>query len=198
MRILYFGGSFNPIHHGHLICSRAVAEAAGYDTVILIPNQQSPLKAAVTDVASAVDRLTLCRRAVSGDPLFRVDDLELTRPAPSYTLDTVRLLTARDRQPVHWLIGGDQLPALPQWHGGESLLAEVNFVVMQRPGWSFNWSTQPEPIRRLRANLVTAPRVQISSTDVRRRVRDGRPIDYLTPPAVAAYIRDHGLYRPAT
>ena len=86
MRTLCFGGSFNPVHHGHLICARAVAEAAGYDRVLLIPNQQSPHKSEVANIAPAGVRVELCRLATAGDPLFAVDDCEAVRPGPSYTV----------------------------------------------------------------------------------------------------------------
>lgn len=196
MRTLCFGGSFNPIHHGHLLCARAVAEAAGFDRVRLVPNQQSPHKTKVTDLGPPHDRLAMCRLAVEGDDLFAVDELELARPGPSYTLDTARLLRAADGGPVHWLIGADQVAALPNWHGGPDLLAAVAFVVMARPGWTFDWSTLPDPYRRLESAVVPAPLVQISSTAIRDRVRAGRSIRFLTPPAVVDHIHQRRLYAP--
>ena len=197
MDTLCFGGSFNPVHHGHLICARAVAEAVGAGRVTLIPNRQSPHKSAATDLATGPDRLTMCRLATAGDPLFDVDDRELSRPGPSFTIDTVRTMNGPGRLPVRWLIGADQVAALPQWREATALLAEVRFVLMARPGWSFDFDGLPPPFRPLRDAVVTAPLVQISSTDVRRRVRDGRPIRYLVPPAVAAYIEEQKLYQPA-
>jgi len=194
MRALCFGGSFNPIHHGHLACARAVAESAGFDRAVLVPNHQSPHKAGVADIAPAAHRAAMCRLAVAGEPLFAVDDLELQRPPPSYTLDTVRLLTARGWPAVHWLIGADQLATLPLWHEADTLLAEASFVVMARPGWSFDWQNLPPRYRSLREQLVVAPLLEISSTDIRRRVRQGRSIRYLTPDAVATYIHEHRLY----
>ncbi len=196
MRTLCFGGSFNPVHVAHLSCARAVAETAGFGRVRMIPNQQSPHKPGVADLAPAADRLALCRLAVAGDPLFTVDDVEVARPGPSYTLDTARILTARDGEPVHWLIGADQLPALPLWHGAAALLAEVAFVVMARPGWPIDWSTLPDAVQCLRPAVVTAPSLQISSTDLRHRLRVGRSIRYLTPDAVVDHIQARGLYRP--
>jgi nicotinate-nucleotide adenylyltransferase len=194
MRTLCFGGTFNPIHHGHLACARAVAESAGFDRVVLIPNQLSPHKAEFADHAPAADRLAMCRLAVDGDPLFSVDDVELTRPSPSYTLETARALKSRGWNVVHWLIGADQVRSLPQWHGGTALLAEVQFVVMARPGWSLGWETMPESVRNLERAVVVDPLLQISGTDLRQRVRAGRSIRYLVPDAVAEYIRQKGLY----
>ena len=195
MRTLCFGGSFNPVHVGHLSCARAVAEAAGFGRVRLIPNQQSPHKPGVADLAPAADRLAMCRRAVAGDPLFAVDDVEVARSGPSYTLDTARLLTARDGDPVHWLIGADQLPTLPLWHGAAALLAEVAFVVMGRPGWAIDWPALPDAVQCLRSAVAPAPSLQVSSTDLRQRLRAGRSIRYLTPDAVVDYIQTRRLYR---
>ncbi len=193
MRTLCFGGTFNPVHHGHLVCARAVAEVAGFDRVVLVPNQQSPHKAEVA-VAPAVDRLAMCRAAVAGDPLFAVDDIEATRPGPSYTLHTARALRAAGWPAVHWLIGADQVASLPHWHDPAALLAEVQFWVMARPGWSFDWEALPEPFRQLRDRVVTAPLVQVSSTDLRRRLAEGRSLRYLTPDAVVDFIHDRRLY----
>jgi nicotinate-nucleotide adenylyltransferase len=195
MRTLYFGGSFNPVHHGHLACARAVAEGAGFDQVVLIPNQQSPHKGGVADIAPAHDRLAMCRLAVACDPRFAVDDLELHRPAPSFTITTARQLSARGEPNVCWLIGADQVSFLPLWHDATALLAEVQFYVMARPGWSFNWSERPPAIQPLERRVVTAPLMEISSTDIRRRVRAGLPVRYLTPTTVADYIEQHRLYR---
>ena len=193
-RTLRFGGTFNPIHHGHLICARVAAEAAGFGHVTLIPNQQSPHKAGVAANVSAADRLTMCRLAVADDAGFAVDDLELARPAPSYTIDTVRQLKFDGDTRIHWLIGADQLAALPHWHRWDELLTEVAFVVMARPGWTTDWASLPPAVQKLRDAVVTTPLVQISSTDVRQRVADGRSVRYWVPPAVEDHIRRHRLY----
>ena len=147
-------------------------------------------------MASADDRLAMCRLAVAGNPLFEVDDVEVRRAGPSYTIDTVRYLrTAKRWEHVNWLIGADQVAALPRWREPAALLREVNFVVMARPGWSFDWHTLPPEFRVLQNNVVEAPLIDISATDIRRRVRAGEPIDHLVPPAVADYIQSHNLYR---
>ena len=204
MTRLCFGGSFNPIHHGHLACSRAVARVCSFDRVVLIPSASPPHKlpnrqGGASDLAPADDRIEMCRLAVAGDALYEVDDLEAHRSGPSYTLDTVRELRRRGGdwadQPVHWLIGADSLLQLPTWHQPLALLEEVHFVVMARPGWAFDWERLPPPFRKLRENVVEAPLIDISATDIRRRVRAGEPIDDLTPKPVADYIRERGLYR---
>ncbi len=137
----------------------------------------------------------MCRLAVAGDPMFQVDDLETTRPPPSYTIDTVREFKRRGWTEVHWLIGADQVASLPQWHEADTLLAETKFVVMARPGWAFDWLSLPTPFRSLCEQVVSAPLIEISSTEIRRRVVNGRSIRYLTPDAVADRIRECGLYQ---
>jgi nicotinate-nucleotide adenylyltransferase len=195
LKRLGFGGSFNPIHNGHLACSKAVAIRMGFDQIVLIPSRQPPHKPGQTDLASAENRLAMCQRAVEGDRLFAVDDIEMRRSGPSYTIDTVREFRRRGWPAVSWLIGADMLNFLPNWHDPYALLAEVDFVVMARPGFQFEWQQLPEAFQKLRDKVVEAPLIDISSTDIRRRIARGESIDRLTPPAVADYIRAHGLYR---
>jgi nicotinate-nucleotide adenylyltransferase len=196
MRNLCFGGSFNPIHHGHLICARAVAEQGGFDRVVLIPSGQPPHKSELTDMAAGSHRLAMCRAAVAGDPLFDVETIELDRNKPSYTLETARLLRERGWAEVVWLIGGDMAISLPSWHEAVTLLSEVKFLIMARPDAVLDWGALPLPFRELASNVVEAPQIDISSSEIRRRVLTGRSIDYLTPPAVVKYIHTAGLYKP--
>ena len=194
MATLYFGGSFNPIHHAHLICSRAVAEQKGFQKVVLVPSAQPPHKPDAANMADPADRLAMCRLAVWGDPMFEVDNIELGRKGPSYTIDTVKQLKDRGEKQIHWLIGADMLLYLPYWHQPRQLLAEVEFIVLARPGWTLDWGLLPAEFRYLEKNVVEAPMLAISSTDIRERVVAGRLIEYLTPPAVCRYVRDRGLY----
>jgi nicotinate-nucleotide adenylyltransferase len=198
MRILCFGGSFNPIHHGHLICARAAAEAAGFEQVLLIPSARPPHKLGHLDLALALDRLTMCQAAVDGTPFFAVSDIELRRSEPSYTLTTARELKTTgviSQAKVAWLIGEDTVPQLPTWHRPAELMAEVDLVVMRRPGSLTQWEALPEPFRGLQRNLVDAPQLEISATEIRRRVAAGKSIRYLVPPAVEDVIRERNLYR---
>src|SRR5438874_10001193 len=114
MPTLCFGGSFNPIHNGHLICAQAVAQKAGYDRVLVIPSAQPPHKP-TADLASATDRLAMCKLAVQGRDLFEISDIETRRAGPSYTLDTARELRRAGLNDIHWLIGADMLLYLPKW-----------------------------------------------------------------------------------
>jgi nicotinate-nucleotide adenylyltransferase len=200
MPSLYFGGSFNPIHHGHLRCAEAVAGQAGYDRVVLVPSARPPHKPDNPELAPPQDRLAMCRLAIDergggGAPTFEVSDIETRRSGPSYTIDTARELRETGEREVHWLIGADMLLYLPKWHRPLDLLREVHFVVMARPGWTIDWSALPPEFRRLKEHVVAAPVINISSTEVRRRVRQNLPIEDLVPLSVARYIDAHHLYR---
>jgi nicotinate-nucleotide adenylyltransferase len=197
MRTLCFGGTFNPIHHGHLIGARAVAESCGFNRVLLIPNLQSPHKQGDTSIAGPEHRLAMCRLAIAGDRLFDVSDIELQRTGPSFTVDTVQQLRSAGWSEVHWLIGADAVRGLPTWHKAAELMTNVQFEIMARPGWDFDWSTIPFEFHLLKRNVRSAPLIDISSTTVRDRVAAGKPIAYLTPLAVVEYIRLHNLYRRA-
>lgn len=195
MKTLCLGGSFNPIHHGHLICARAAAEVLDYQTVTIIPSAAPPHKPADPDLVEPGHRLRMCQLAVHNAARFVVDDIELTRTGPSYTLETARQLKSRGWDEVHWLIGADMLNFLPKWHRPDELIREVHFVVMARPGFTFEWDQLPATMRHLRERVVAVPQLDISATDIRRRVRTGLPIEYLTPQAVVDYIRANRLYR---
>jgi nicotinate-nucleotide adenylyltransferase len=195
MKTLCLGGSFNPIHHGHLICARAVMEHAGYERVMLIPSAQPPHKSAHANLAPAQERLRMCQLVVQSSATFVVDEIELKRTGPSYTIDTARELKAsRGWSEVHWLIGADMLNYLPQWHRADELLREVHFVVMARPGFDFDWQGLPAGFQHLRERVVEAPRIDISSTQIRDRVRAGMSIDFLTPAPVVDHIQERHLY----
>lgn len=192
---LCYGGSFNPVHHGHLIVARAIAEAAGFDQIILIPSAQPPHKPDAP-LASAADRLAMVRLAIANSPLFACDDLEVARGGPSFTIETAKALKHRGMPEIHWLIGADMLPTLPTWREPAALLQQVRFVIANRPAYPIDWAALPPQLQVLRANVVPAPRVDISASLIRDRVAAGLPIDFLTPPAVIQYIHDHSLYRP--
>ncbi len=195
-----FGGTFNPIHHGHLICARAAAEAVGAKTVVVFPAGSPAHKAGEEQIAPANDRLEMCRlalsaRAGSAGAGFELDDREIKRPGPTYTIDTATQLKREGWTEVRWIIGADMVNFLPRWHKTDQLLEEVRFIVMARPGWTFDWDRLPRAVQRLRENVVEVPQIDISATEIRRRVKAGLPIDYLCPPEVCRYIEERGLYR---
>jgi nicotinate-nucleotide adenylyltransferase len=189
VRVGVFGGSFDPIHHGHLVVARAVGEALGLDQVLLVPAAQQPLKVGGHG-AGAVHRLEMVRVAVEADAWFRVEPLEVVAGGPSYTVDTLRALVARaPEHRLHLLVGSDAARLLPAWKEPDAVRALADLVVFRREG-----DDRPLPAD---ARIVAVPRIDISSTDVRERVRRGRPVRYWVPDAVDAYIRTNSLYREA-
>jgi nicotinate-nucleotide adenylyltransferase len=192
---IVLGGTFNPIHHGHLICARAVAEAVGAKTLVVIPAGRPGHKAGNEEIAPAGDRLEMCRLAIGGRDGFELDDREVRQERPSFTIDTARQLRSEGWKAVHWIIGADMLNSLPMWHEPEKLLEEVRFIIMARPGWSFEWEKLPGAYQKLKESVVEVPQIDISATEIRRRVKAGLAIDFLCPPEVCGYIRDRGLYR---
>jgi nicotinate-nucleotide adenylyltransferase len=190
-----FGGTFNPIHHGHLLCARAAAEAAGAAEVILFPAGAPPHKPGQTNLAAPDDRLQMCKLAIAGSAIFQIDDRELRRPGPSYTIETARQLRRDGWPDVTWLIGSDMLNLLPTWHEPDALLAEVQFLIMARPGSKLAWSSLPPAFQKLQNNVVEIPQIDISATDIRHRIKSNLPINFLTPEPVCRYIADHQLYR---
>ena len=194
MTQLCFGGSFNPLHIGHLLVARSVAESRNFQQVLLIPSAQPPHKAITYELAKSCHRLGMCQAVSHADPLFEVEPIELARTGPSYTIDTAREFARRGWGRVSWLIGADMLRILPKWHKPDELLREVDFVIARRPGSVIDWDALPAKFRVLRANVVDAPLIDISATEIRQRVRAGRPIRYLVPAEVEQYIRENHLY----
>jgi nicotinate-nucleotide adenylyltransferase len=191
---LCLGGAFNPIHHGHLLSARAAAEALGLTNIVVIPSGSPPHHKA-EGLVSAAHRMEMCRRAIAGVPGFELDDRELSRAGSSFTIDTALELLREGWPEVHWFLGADQVMRLPTWHKPYELLRTVRFVIVARPGWVLDWERLPLEFRNLNASVIPAPLIDISATEIRRRVSEGKPIDFLTPPGVCRYIAEQGLYR---
>jgi len=198
-----FGGSFNPVHHGHLIVARAVAERLSLDKVILIPSASPPHKPNET-LADAHHRLAMARLAVTDEAGLEVDDIEIRRSGPSYTILTVQAYRERlgsDRELV-WIIGGDTLPELATWYRAGELVDLCRMVTAVRPGFeapdlsSLEKILTSHQITRLKGDILETPRIDISATEIRQRVAQGRSIRYLVPDPVRTYILDHKLYEP--
>jgi nicotinate-nucleotide adenylyltransferase len=194
MTTLCFGGSFNPIHVGHLLVARTIAEAKGFERVVLIPSAQPPHKPGSADLAAPADRLAMCQLVSGTDPMFETDALELERSGPSYTLETALEFERRGWGAVHWLIGADMVQILPKWHRPVELLRHVTFWIAQRPGYVIDWDALPAEFHVLRSQVVVAPMLEISATEIRARVRAGRSLRYLVTPEVERYIFEHRLY----
>ena len=201
--VVLFGGSFNPIHNGHLIVVRNVAEQLGAGRVVLIPSANPPHKPA-DDLASAEDRLEMARVAVAGEPGWEVSDCELCREGPSFTIDTVAHFRRSLGPDVElcWLIGADSLPELVSWYRVDELVEMCRIVTAARPGWEkpdlagLRARLTKEQVRRLAADMLETPRIDIAATEIRRRVREGRSIRYLVPDAVRGFIHAASLYPP--
>jgi nicotinate-nucleotide adenylyltransferase len=198
--ICLFGGTFDPVHHGHLIVARAIAEAKGFLRVTLVPANNPPHKP--PPQASAADRLAMLKLAIEADGLFDLCDLELNRSGPSYTLDTLKALRQRWGQAtLHWVIGADMLGELRQWHRVEEVLELANLLVADRPAKAPRAAhpslQETRVLRPVPGEFLHTPLIDISSSDIRARVREGKPIRYLVPQAVARYIAEHNLYRDA-
>ena len=184
------GGSFDPVHHGHLIVAQVAAEALGLDELRFVPAREQPFKLG-RHAATAADRAAMLDLAVAGTPGFAVERAELGREGPSYTVET--LLGLRTREPaVGWtlLLGADAAAELSAWHRAAELPGLANIVVFARPG-------TPIPSSPLIGATVEVPAVEISATEIRRRVREGRPVRYWVPDAVAEYMVRHRLYLDA-
>jgi len=199
--IALFGGSFNPIHHGHLIVARAFVEQLQLDRLIFLPSAQPPHKPSAS-LASADDRLEMVRLAIQGEPGFECDEHDL-RDGPSYTIDTVahfRLALGMDII-LYWVIGSDSLAELTTWYRVRALVDSCRIVTAVRPGWeNIDWGQlrsrlSEEQIAMLQTGIFETPRIDISSTEIRRRVREGKSIRYLVPDSVRELIGDRGVYR---
>ncbi len=209
--IVLFGGTFNPIHHGHLIVARAVAEQLGFTRITLVPTAMSPHKADSpvapdTVDATPADRLEMARLATAAEALFDVSDVDLQRPPPSYTCDTlqaVREAAGLDAE-LYWIIGADMLEDLPTWRNAEEIVAMATIITAARPPVSDRMDAIIETLRvrmppglveKLASGVVETPLLDISSTDLRLRASAGRSLRYLTPDSVIGYIESRGLYR---
>jgi nicotinate-nucleotide adenylyltransferase len=193
------GGTFNPPHVAHLVCARQALEQLGLDRVILVPVAAPPHKPLPDDPGPDV-RLELCRRAAAGDERLEVSDLEVRRGGPSYTVATLEELhETRPEDELTFIAGGDMAASLPEWREPERVLELARFAVAEREGAERGEIERRTAGLRGRERIVffDMPRLDVSSSEVRARVAAGRPIDDLVPPGVAAYILEHGLYRPA-
>jgi nicotinate-nucleotide adenylyltransferase len=210
MRVAFFGGTFDPIHRGHLRLAEAATEAFRLDRVLFAPVGRQPLKNDAT-AASFADRLAMVAIAVAGgDPAtrnFLPSALDAPRPdgAPNYTVDTLAAFADEFPDAIHFaLIGADSFLTLPRWHDAPRLLALAQWIVVSRPEFPLSpaFLDHPElaalaltPDQRARIHLLTTVHEDVSATDLRRRLGDGESCAGLLPREVAEYIRSHHLYR---
>jgi nicotinate-nucleotide adenylyltransferase len=192
-RVGIFGGTFDPIHYGHLVAASEVVAQCGLDEVVFVPTGD-PWQKVGREVAGADDRLAMTRIAVENDARFSVSTVDIDRDGFTYAVDTVADVRAAHDAPVElsFIIGADTLEKLHTWHRIEDLYKSVEFIAVNRPGHSRSRVELPDDAR---VRFVDMPGVDISSSECRRRIREGRPVRYLLPDLVDVYIADHGLYR---
>jgi nicotinate-nucleotide adenylyltransferase len=195
-RVGVLGGSFNPVHHAHLFTAETAAAAFGLDRVLLAPAATNPLKRSA--LATARDRAAMVRLAIDGNRRLALSTVDVDRPPPSYSVNTMRLVQAQfPRAEVFLVLGIDALVDLLDWHDPEGLLDVCQLIVVARPGYALE---VPGAVRNrlgqraARIHLQPMPLLEISSTMLRSRLAAGQPVRYLLPAAVEHYIRSRGLY----
>ena len=197
-RIGVFGGTFDPIHVGHLTAAEDVRSQLGLRQVLFVPAGEPWLKADIP-VSLARHRLEMVRLAAAGNRDFKVCRLEVDRPGPSYTVNTIEELRRQwgAETQIFLLLGSDTLADLPLWKEPARLITLCRLAVFSRPGWplsSLEWVEKDVPGISARAVAVAVRPVDVSATEIRRRVAQGTPISGLVPPAVERYIKAQGLY----
>jgi len=199
MRVGIFGGTFDPIHNGHLVIAEAVKDQLNLAEIIFVPAGQPWLKAD-WPISPAQHRLAMLRLALAGKPYFQISAAEMERAGPSYTVDTVEELRRKmgEDAELFFILGWDSLATLPRWRDASRLIRLCTLVAVHRPGYprpDLKPMAKSVPGVSRRVIFMTEPCVDISATDIRMRVRQGLPLTDLVPAAVAVYIREHGLYR---
>lgn len=195
-RIGVLGGTFDPVHNGHLHVANALREALDLERILWVPAGQPPHKTGQI-VSSDRDRLAMLDLALSGSAADQINTIDIERSGPSYTADTLEIL-AECLAPARlfFLMGEDSLRDLPTWHDPERLLRAAELAVAARPGVDADLASiaREIPSVQSRIHLVPTKEIAISSSEIRRRVGEHQSIHELVPPPVEAYIRDHGLY----
>lgn len=206
-----FGGTFDPVHCGHLYLANFLIEKINFSKIIFIPNHIPPHRPQPN--ASAEQRLHMIKLAIANNPLFTVDDLELKRAVPSYTIDTLKALRKRStaEQPIAFIIGQDALLNLSSWHQWQSLTDYCHLIICQRPG--YHQEISDSELKRWFAHhhtnnlqllhqqphgyiyLADTPLLAISATEIRQRFNSGLTCSDLLPKTVQSYINQHHLYR---
>ena len=198
MKIGIFGGTFNPLHTGHLVVIESVRDQLHFDKIVFIPSANPPNKRDAI-LAPASKRLEMAQLAVAGNEHFEISDIEIRREGLSYTVDTVRELTALyPRDTLSLIMGSDNLLEFQTWKSPEEIISMVDITVMSRPGTAHQTPMIGKGLKQDYARLATfvsVPQIGISGTDIRRRVKLRRSIRYLVPVQVEEYIYHSNLYR---
>jgi nicotinate-nucleotide adenylyltransferase len=190
------GGTFDPIHFGHLLMAEEARQAFSLDRVIFVPNNQPPHKKGYV-VTPAEDRYAMCLLATASNPFFECSRIEIDRPGPSFTIDTIRQFRreVQGLEALYFITGADAILEILTWHDYEHLVQECSFIAVTRPGFALDklTSTPAPPAENL--HFLPIPGFEISSTVIRNRVREGRTIKYLTTDTVVTYIAKKMLYQ---
>jgi nicotinate-nucleotide adenylyltransferase len=199
-KIGLMGGSFNPIHYGHLLLAESARDKLQLDKVIFIPNGSNPLKDNPANLENQ-HRYNMVALAIESNPFFTISDIEIDQEGYTYTIDTVNALSEKENDEVvyYFITGSDIMFEITRWKGVDELFDKVNFITTFRPG--NNQAELDERIADLEnvynacIDKMSAPEMDISSSDIRSRVKNGYSIRYLLPEAVEEYITEHELYR---
>ena len=192
-----FGGTFDPPHLGHLILAEAVCDVLGLEQVLFVLAADPPHKQGMS-LTAASHRLAMLERAIAGNPRFALSDVDIARPGPHYTVDTLHIL--KDHFPSHqlyFLLGSDALRDFPTWHNPGGIIAQAHLAIVQRPEVQIDLAALDDKVPGLAARsvLVNAPEIGISGTLLRERLHADHSIRYLVPDAVEQYIAENALYR---
>jgi nicotinate-nucleotide adenylyltransferase len=199
LKIGIFGGTFDPVHLGHLIIAEEALALLGLDEVLFIPAGQPWFKSD-RNITDGRHRMAMVELAIASNPCFRALDMEIKRPGPTYTVDTLKELRQLSGVGAEFLVilGLDSLREVSRWHEPQRILEMTTLVGMSRPGYQ---GFDPRSLDAIasgascKVKLLEGPLIGISGTDLRRRIAEGRSIKYRVPEAVEAYIYEHGLYK---
>jgi nicotinate-nucleotide adenylyltransferase len=191
-RLGFLGGSFDPVHMGHLIAAQDAFDSMALEKVVFVPTSQSPLKDTSPFITDD-QRLELLQAAIAGDQRFEISMVELDRKGVSYTFDTVEYLSAaKPDARLFWIIGADRAASLNAWHRIDELASRVEFIVLGRPG--FRWRP-PDLHSGIRIHSIDAHTCHVSSSEIRRRARENQSLRFFVPDGVATLITRLHLYR---
>ena len=193
MRIGIIGGSFNPIHYGHLVSASEVCNKFKLDKVIFVPSSINPLKS-TSNLAEAHHRLNMIKLAIADDPRFDDSDIEIKRGGTSYAIDTIKTFVKEYGKDVniYFIIGIDAFLEINSWASPDALLRMCKFIVTSRPGYDIR---EIKPVFKKHTETMEITCLRISSSDIRKKIKSGTPIRYLLPEKVENYIQKHKLYK---
>lgn len=199
--ILLFGGTFDPVHNGHVRVAEVAAEHLNAQQVIFIPVRRSPHKN-FTPLAADHDRLKMIQLAIASLPNFTVSDCEFKRPEPSYTIDTVEYFRCQIEKNIrlYWLVGADAVQDILYWHRIDELIDKCNLAIMQRGGFPspdlspLEKQLGKKRVEKLKADMINTPSISLSSTEIRKRLAEGEDVGDMVCAEVMRYIAKNGLY----